>query len=368
MIPLLPQSAILFSYMGVRYAKQVLLALLILSCFLYFLDVTELARRMSERDADFPIWQVMLISLLKLPSLLDLLLPFSILFGSISCFFFWSRSHEFTISRAIGQTIWSALYPVYFVAFLFGIIHIALINPIAAATSSQYDRWNEEIFGKTENNISISTSGLWLKDTSAGNNYIINGAQLNIEDETLSSPVIYQLQENGLLSWRMTAELLRFTDGGWVLTNVTKTNTLGGTEILGDVILPSEISTTDIFSNRQSAHTVPFYRLPSFISLQKQAGFPIIEHQVFMHQLFATPFEFIGIAMIAAAITLSQFSRMFRIRLIIYGICSGFGFYFLSDLSYLLGSTAKVPYLFAGYGPALIMCLMGFFWVARIDE
>ncbi len=87
-----------------------------------------------------------------------------------------------------------------------------------------------------------------------------------------------------------------------------------------------------------------------------------------MHQLFATALDFIGIAMIAAAITLSQFSRMFRIRLILYGVCTGFGFYFLSDLSYLLGSTAKVPYLFAGYGPALIMCLIGFFWVARIDE
>ncbi|MGB2302731.1 MAG: hypothetical protein ACPH9D_09285, partial [Candidatus Puniceispirillaceae bacterium] len=69
MIPILPQSSILFSYMGVRYTKQVLLALLILSCFLYFLDVTELARRISERDAEFPIWQVMLISLMKLPRL-----------------------------------------------------------------------------------------------------------------------------------------------------------------------------------------------------------------------------------------------------------------------------------------------------------
>ncbi len=147
MIPILPQSSFLFNY-GRSLYKAGIACLADIKLFLYFLDVTELARRISERDAEFPIWQVMLISLLKLPRLFDLLLPFSILFGSISCFFFWSRSHEFTISRAVGQTIWSALYPVYVVAFLFGIIHIGLINPIAAATSAQYDRWNEENFRK----------------------------------------------------------------------------------------------------------------------------------------------------------------------------------------------------------------------------
>ena len=88
-VSLFPQSITLFVYMATRYAVQIGLTFLVLSAFLYFLDVTELVRRLGEKDADFPIWYVMGISLLKMPGQIALILPFSILFGSMLCFFFW---------------------------------------------------------------------------------------------------------------------------------------------------------------------------------------------------------------------------------------------------------------------------------------
>ena len=366
---LLPQSMTLFSYMAGRYAVQIALTFVILTAFLYFLDITELARRLGQKDADYPIWQLMGISFLKLPSQISVVLPFSILFGSMMCFFFWCKSHEFTIARATGQSIWSALYPVFVVAFCIGVIEISLINPIAATTAKQYDRQMEQIFGQKPNSsISISTNGLWFKDSSAGNNLIINGAQLDVEKATIYNPVVYQVQTDGLMQWRLTADQMRLTDNGWILTDVTRTYPQGQSDILGDVLLPTSLSASDILSSRQSAHTIPVYQLPYFINTQKLAGFPVTEHQVFLHQLIATPLEFIGIVMIAAALTLSHFSRMIKTKLFVYGVAVGFGFYFLSDLIYLLGSSSRIPYLFAGYGPAIILCAVGGFFVARIDE
>ena len=366
---LFPQSITLFVYMATRYAVQIGLTFLVLSAFLYFLDVTELVRRLGEKDADFPIWYVMGISLLKMPGQIALILPFSILFGSMLCFFFWNKSHEFTIARATGQNIWSALYPIFFVAFVIGVIEITLINPIAATTAKQHERQMELIFGqKSQSSISISTSGLWFKDTSAGNNLIINGNQLNAENATIYQPVLYQIQEDGLLLWRLTASEMRLTENGWIISDATRTDALGETKEMGDVLLPTALSKSDILTGRQAAHTIPVYQLPHFITVQKVAGFPVTEHQVFLHQLLASPLEFIGIVMIAASITLSHFSRMVKTKLFVYGIGAGFGFYFLSDLIYLLGSSSRIPYLFAGYGPAILLCALGGFFVARIDE
>ncbi len=364
-----PQSMTLFSYMAKRYALQIGLTFLVLTAFLYFLDITELARRLGQKDADFPIWQIMALSLLKMPSQITIILPFSILFGSMLCFFFWSKSHEFTIARATGQSIWSALYPVFVVAFCIGALEISLINPIAATTAKQHERQMEAIFGQSEKSkIAISTNGLWFKDSSAGNNLIINGTSLDAEKAVIYEPVVYQIQTDGLLQWRLTAENMRLTENGWILSDVIRTDLQGTSEELGDVLLPTTLSTSDILSSRQAAHTIPVYQLPYFINVQKLAGFPVTEHQVFLHQLFATPLEFIGIVMIAASITLSHFSRMIKTKLFVYGVAAGFGFYFLSDLIYLLGSSSRIPYLFAGYGPAILLCAIGGFFVARIDE
>ena len=362
-------SPTLFIYLGLRYAAQVALALLILISFIYFLEVIELSRRITQKGDDYSFFYVMVISLFNLPHLMSKVFPFAILFGSIGCFYFWNKSHEFTISRAVGQSIWGALLPAFAVAFALGLAHILIVNPIASATVKQYQHHLESIFGKSDaSDISISTSGIWFRDGTEGNNLIIHGTQLDIENAQIVQPALYQLQPDGLLAWRIVAEQMRLTESGWIVNDAGKVTGDGVTSEIGDVLLPTAMQPSDIAQTKQSADTVSIYQLPRFISIQKAAGLSVTEHLVFFHQLVATPLEFVGLAMLAASFTLAFYSRQFKIKLILYGVGAGFGFYFLSDLIYLLGSSARLPYLLAGYGPGLMICVLGGFLLARIDE
>ena len=56
-------SPTLFIYLGLRYAAQVALALLILISFIYFLEVIELSRRITQKGDDYSFFYVMVISL-----------------------------------------------------------------------------------------------------------------------------------------------------------------------------------------------------------------------------------------------------------------------------------------------------------------
>ena len=359
----------LLGYLSRKYAKIVLITFAALISFVTFIEIIELLRRTSQKAPDLSSMYIIFLGLMNVPTLMDEILPFAVLFGSMICFYMWGRTHEFMIARTTGQNIWQALLPVILTVFFIGVFHITIINPIAAASAKQYDFMVESIFGRTQQSeLSISTNGIWMRDSEAGNNFIINGKTLQVEQSLITAPLIYQLEKNGQLSWRIQADQMKLLNNSWIISNATRIQNDGQRFFLGDVMLPTALKAADLAESTLPPKTVSIYRLPGFIAVQKRAGLPINQHLVFFHQLLSTPLKLVGLALLAASFTLLHFSRQTKTRLIILGLGSGFAVYFLSDLVYLLGNTAKLPYMLAGWAPALLICLFSGFLLARVDE
>ena len=117
----------LFGYFGRKYTQWVLLTLGILVSFITLIEVLELMRRVSHKTVEISSFHLVMISLLNIPTMLDELLPFAVLFGSLSCFFIWNRSHEFMVTRSVGQNVWQAITPVIFSVGAIGLCHICLL-------------------------------------------------------------------------------------------------------------------------------------------------------------------------------------------------------------------------------------------------
>jgi lipopolysaccharide export system permease protein len=360
----------LFGYFGRKYTQWVLLTLGILVSFITLIEVLELMRRVSHKTVEISSFHLVMVSLLNIPTMLDELLPFAVLFGSLSCFFIWNRSHEFMVTRSVGQNVWQAITPVIFSVGAIGLCHIMIINPIAATTAKQHNYYMQNIFTSSDqqSGLSVSTSGIWLRDTSNAYNLIINGQQLLLKEALISQPLLYQLEQNGKLSWRIQADTMHLTEGGWIIKNALRTENNGRQSALGDVIIPTAMQPSDLLESTQAPQTVNVYRLPGFISVLERTGLPAGEHKVFFHQLLSTPLKLIGLALLAASVTLVRFSRQTKLKLILFALGAGFGFYFLTDLIYLLGTTSRLPYHIAGWGPALLVCSISGFLLARADE
>ena len=359
----------LLAYMSRKYAKILFLTLLVLISFITFIEIIELLRRAGQKGTELSTLYVMFLGITNIPTLVDEILPFAVLFGSMICFYLWGRSHEFLVGRASGQNIWQALLPVIATVFAFGLFHITVFNPIAATTAKQYEYLMGEIFGNNkQSELSVSTNGIWMRDVEDGNNLIINGATLKVEESIIRSPLIYQIQKDGLMDWRIKADEMKLANGSWIISNAIRIQNDGQRVFLGDVMLPTALKPSDLAERKLPPKTVNIYKLPSFIAVQKRAGLPVNQHLVFFHQLLSTPLKLIGLAMLAASFTLLHFSRQTKTRLIVLGLGSGFGVYFFSDIVYLLGNTAKLPYVLAGWSPALLICLFSGFLLARVDE
>ncbi|MGC6530066.1 MAG: LptF/LptG family permease [Candidatus Puniceispirillaceae bacterium] len=356
-------------YLARRYLFWILLTMGALLSFITLIDAVEYYRRLSNIDANSSTGLVIWFLLTGLPEKIDLLMPFGVLFGSILCFQNWSKTNELMVARAFGQNIWQALLPVFLTVLLVGLLQIAVLNPIKSVTLAAQNEMKAETFGTQETGqVSISASGVWLKDASNAQPLIIHGPSLQIESYTINKPIIYMLGDAGQVLQRTQADRMTLTDQGWTLSQASQSDSFGETTFLGDIVIATKITPVDFIRTTQRPDTISIYSLPNFIEILDQTGLPSGEHKVYFQQQLAIPFYLTGLSMLAACFTLLHFSRRPRYQIVAMGLGFGFAAYFIVDLIYLLGANARLPVSIAGWGPALTLCLVTGYLLARSED
>lgn len=360
---------VLSLYLSKRYLFWVFLTLGCLLAFITLIDAVELYRRFSNTNSDRSSAIVIWLLLMGLPEKIDLLLPFTILFGSILCFQNWSKTNELIVARGFGQNIWQALLPVFLTVLVIGSAQNIVLNPIKSATISAQDELKGTLFGRQDaGRLSISASGVWLKDTNSIDNLIIHGPSLSLAENRINEPVIYNLDDNGSIIWRIQAHAMTLTNKGWRVDGAIKSDNLGVTSGRNDIDLETSMKPIDFARTTQSPKTISIYSLPSFITLLDQTGLPSHEHKVYFQQQLSNPLRLLGLSMLAACFTLLRYSRMPRYKLMALGVGIGFLVYFFTDLVVLLGANARLPVLVSGWGPAMTICLIAGFILARSED
>ena len=356
-------------YLARNYLAWVFGTIFILLCFVALLDFVELFKRVSRYDLDVSNFGILLLGLMNLPTLVDEILPFGLLFGSAICFYFWSKSQQFVAIRSFGQNIWQTLLPVILASGFVGLSHIFVFNPISAVISQQHDSQMNSIFKNQKTNlVSISSSGIWLRDTILGDNVYINGSNMNSEQAMIFNPIIYVLNETGGLKWLIKANSMRLDSGFWVFDSPSRTKQEGQVEILLDFKPRSTLDKSIMLNAGRPLRTISLYELSDYIDTLQTAGIPVEKLRVQFHKTLALPLQLIGLALLAASFTLLTFSRQRRIRIIIMGLGVGFLYYFVSDLIFLLGHNSRLPAFVSGWLPAILIFTVSGFLLARGDE
>ena len=356
-------------YLARNYLAWVFGTIFILLSFVALLDFVELFQRVSRYDIEVSNLSILLLGLMNLPTLLDEILPFGVLFGSAICFYFWSKSQQFVAIRSFGQNIWQTLLPVILAAGLVGLAYIFVFNPIAAVISQQHDSQMNSIFKNQKNNlVSISSSGIWLRDTIFNDNVYINGSNMNTERAIIFNPIIYVFSESGGLKSLIKAKSMRLNNGFWVFDNPSRTRQDGQVEVLKNFKPSSTLDRSIMLNAGRPLRTISLYELSDYIDTLQTAGIPVEKLRVQFHKTLALPLQLIGLALLAASFTLLTFSRQRRIRIIIMGLGAGFLYYFVSDLIFLLGHNSRLPDFVAGWLPAILIFTISGFLLARGDE
>ena len=344
-------------YLARRFFTWVCIVLLALAALVWLVGMIELLRRSGSREnATFGI--VLELATLKLPAMLELLLPFAVLFGSLFAFDRLARHNELTAAHGAGVSVWKLLLPALAVAFALGAGKVMLYGPLSAAAQGRYERLEARYFGNAAPVSSISQSGLWLREVADGDLTILFAGRVG-EGRVLHDVVFYRFE--GLQSFRnrLDAKSAELRAGHWHLEGVWDAGSRDAPVRRAVETIPTTLDWDSIEEGLAGPETMSVWRLPGYIDALEEAGFPARRHRLRLHALLASIVLTAAMLLIGATVSIRSRRRGGAPAMLAAGVGAGFLLFILSDVVFALGLSGRAPVVLAAWTPAAAAVMLG---------
>jgi lipopolysaccharide export system permease protein len=359
-------STTLSSYIARQFFTWFLTFFLGLTGIIFLVTLVDLLDRVATKDV--PIALTLELALLKLPHVSQEVMPFTVLFASLANFWRMSRSHEFVITRAAGISIWQSLFPIILVGIGIGIFAMTVLNPVAASLLGRFEQLETKHLKNTSSQLSVSKSGLWLRQTDGDGQAVINAERLARDSATLENVIIFRLFADGTFKGRIDAASGRLLPGAWELRDAWLSEPNVAPQKFAQLSFPTDLTFDKILESFAPPETISFWALPGFIKVMEGAGFSGLRHNLQLHRLYAMPFLFVAMILLSASFSLRP-PRRGRVAIsILVGVITGFLLYFVSNFVFALGLSGKVPVVLAAWTPAGVSLMFGVSLLLHLED
>ncbi len=356
-------------YIGRNFLFSFVALLLMFLMLILLFDTIELLRRAAAKP-EISFAMVLKMALLKLPHMGQQTFPFAVLFGGMAAFWRLTRHHELVITRAAGVSAWQILLPVIVIAFLLGVFKITVVNPLAAAMLSRFERIEAVLLKGQKSSLAIFDTGLWLRQSNETGQSVIHSQQVLQQgtDVELRNVIVFMYQGADRFQERIDAEYARLEDGFWLIRDAWVHNPEKPSQFRKEYWLPTDLTLSSIQDSFAPPETMSFWALPRFIETLENAGFSALRHRLYWLTLLATPLLMLAMVLIAATFTLRHSRRGGTSFVIASGVLTGFVFYFFSDVVFALGLSDSIPVTLAAWTPSGVTTLLGLAMLLHLED
>lgn len=361
----------LSQYIARHFLLSILLALAGLSAITSMVDIVELLRRASGKQ-DVPLSAIIQLTFLRLPFMAEKLMPYAVLIGSMIALSKLTRSHELIIARAAGISVWQFLAPAMALVLTIGLFVSTIFNPISSALLMRFEQLEGKHFKGTASIMSISPSGLWLRQIEHDNDqigeHIIYTARIAQRTMEFSNIIVFTFNPEHVFTSRLDAKRAVLEEGVLRLSGVVRSIPGKPAENIEKFNLPTTLTFNYIQDSFAPPESLSFWSLPNFIQMLEDAGFSALRHKLYWHSLLASPFLMMGTVLIAAVFSL-RIPRRGRLGLLmVLGILAGFIIHFLTDIVFAFGSAGTLPVVLAAWAPSIIVVMIGAALLLQLED
>jgi len=344
-------------YLSKRFLVNLLAVFGTCIALIFLIDSVENLRRAGNHDVG--IGTVLLLSIYRLPSLTELVLPFAVLFAAMMTFLMLTKSLELVVARSVGMSVWQFAAPALIIALLVGIAATTLYNPLAANFKARHEALFAEAFGDFSNPFGFAGQAIWLRQDGVDGPSVLNAKVASANGQRLRTVTAIVFDENGEFRERFEARSAVLEDGRWRLNNGWLIQPGMAPYFHRSYLLSTYLTKTQVAERLASAETISFWDLPDQIAIAERAGLPAIQYQMQYQTLLARPLLLCAMVLIAATVSL----RVFRFgnigRMILGGVVAGFVLYVVSKLVGDFGAAGAVTPFAAAWTPPLVATLLG---------
>ncbi|MFZ5720059.1 MAG: LptF/LptG family permease [Pseudomonadota bacterium] len=336
-------------------------ALAVIASVVLLIQFVELSSQVGTR-VDVGADAILQLTVLRLPSLLQILLPFCFLFGGIGAFVSLNRRSELVAMRAAGVSAWRFILPSAAGAFAVGLLAVGVLNPLSAALNARFEVERERLMRGYLGDV---PKDIWLRQGDETSQIVIHARDRDTRAGLVTlrgvSLFIYEKNDRGVPEFRRRLEAGEATlmPGFWRLKNVREA-TAGDSSIRSEALsIRSTLDAEAAMERLASAEAIAFWRLPRAIRLTEQAGFSAANYRLRFHQLLATPLLFAAMTVLAAAFSL-RLARLGGLAgLAGAGVALGFVMFFFNQFAGALARADYIPLFAAAWAPATLALLAG---------
>lgn len=302
---------------------------------------------------------------LRMPQIIALFLPFSVLLASLLTFMTLNQNSEITIFKAAGISAHQILAPLILAGLFIAALNFVFNERFLVRANVEFDRWKaaeyrplppEDRYGRE---VWVrSGDDLWHAQKVVG-----EGA-----DTRLQNVSVYQ-RENGRLVRIVRAQEARPDARGWRLAQARQFDIDSGRHLsspsleLLSAVQPRQFTTRDV-----NADHLPIWKLVPAIAAMNNAGKPTDQLVAELNHKISSPLSAALMPLLGAvaAFGLARSGKLF-IRAVI-GLALGFAFFVADNFAMAMADFGAYPPWAAAWAPFLLFLLVGESVLLRTEE
>ncbi len=354
----------LYLYIAKKFLFVFLWVLLSVSLLLAVINVFELLGKVSDKPIN--LWQIILLDLLPIPSFLEKISVFLIMFSAMISLFSLSVRSEIVVMRSCGLSLFKIITPVILSSLLIGALYLKIFNPASIKASLMFNQMERELIDKKKSDLLSPANGIWIKQdnlSNAGQEIIIRADKIYRNNLKMKNVSLWFFDENLNFYKKINGKNMVLSQGSWVIKHASINDQNNVNLDVEEVRILSNLKPkfiiNKILSNFEDPSLFTISSLPSIIVDIKDSGSSPRKFIVYYHSMLAKPFLFAGMCFIAAFFAINNTRSRNNGLLFILGIVVGLILYVVLVVSLQFGSSGIIPVFLSTWTMAIMLLFIG---------
>ena len=360
------KTNILRKYIFVEYSKLILKTTLLFFALGIIINLFEEINFFKDHEVDFLF--PLLMSILKVPSMVYKIFPFIFLISSIFLFVKLIQSEEIIPIKIAGISNLQIILLPTLISLVFGIIVVTSINTITSGLTYKYLDIKNQYTDKNDYLAAITENGIWIKDKIERHTNLISANRL--DGNNLHDISIYQFNDRYENILRIEADEANILNNEWKLKNVTiyfknKNNT---SNYFNEYKFLSNFeinSIKNLFSNLDS---VSFWKLNKLKKNYKHVGYSTKQIDSEFQRALSYPFFLMSMTLLAGVVVMNIQYRGNAMAYVIASMILSVLIFYLNDLSKALGETEKISLIMSVWTPVILTFILSSIGMIYVNE
>lgn len=342
---------ILAGYISKLFVARFAICLAALASLLQILDLLDNAGEALERGGGAVLLKY---AALRLPSIVDQVIPISVLLAALITLLALVQSNEIVAMRSFGITVYKIVASLAAASLAIAILHFLLSDQIAPRTERAFRDW----WSAGETVPESRRERFWLRDGST----VVAVDRVMDGGRELDGLSLFQRDDSGKLTAHLVAERAMFHDGEWRLFTARRTElTEAGirTTVAPILTWPTHLTPANFADVAKPTESLSLRRLLDLLTGRWAGPRSKAFYETRLHRKLAFPAASIVMVLLAAPVAHGLRRRGGQATGLVLGLAIGFCYLFVDGMMLALGQAGVLPSSLAVWSPLLFFASVG---------